>query len=77
MDNFVWFSHRHELQWRGVAIAVANDLFDCVLDKMATAHGAAWFVRLRGHKRLTIASLHCPTGVTVAQYGRWDVQTET
>ena len=67
-DSFSWFSHRDESQWRGVAVGVASDLLDCVIDKMATTHGAAWFVRLKGHKRMTIASLHCPTGVTVAQY---------
>ena len=68
LENFTWFSHRHEQQWRGVAIGVATDLMDCVLDKMSTAHGAAWFLRLKGHRRMTVASLHCPTGVTVAQY---------
>ncbi|CAE7810020.1 unnamed protein product [Symbiodinium sp. CCMP2592] len=66
--SFMWFAHRDEQQWRGVAVGVAKDLFDCVIDKMATSNGAAWLVRLRGHKRLILASLHCPTGVTVAKY---------
>ncbi|CAE7316734.1 unnamed protein product, partial [Symbiodinium sp. CCMP2456] len=47
-DNFTWLSHRHPLQWRGVAVGVASDLLDCVLDKMSTAHGAAWFLRQLG-----------------------------
>ena len=67
-DHFSWFSHRDESQWRGVAVGISKDLLDCVLDKMASSNGAAWFVRLRGHKRMVVASLHCPTGVTVAKY---------
>ena len=65
---FSWFTHRDDSQWRGVAVGISKDLLDCVTDKMATANGAAWLVRLKGHKRMVIASLHCPTGVTVAHY---------
>ncbi|CAE7354544.1 unnamed protein product, partial [Symbiodinium sp. CCMP2456] len=67
-DNFVWLSHRSPAQWRGVAVAVSHDLFDCVTDRTASTFAAAWVVRLRNSKRVVLASIHLPTGVSMAKY---------
>ena len=67
-DNFVWLSHQSEVQWRGVAIAIAHDLFDCTTDRTSCSHAAAWVVRLRNSRRLVVCSVHLPTGVSVSQY---------
>ena len=69
-DNFVWFSHQGKDQWRGVGIAVGRDIFDSVTDKISCERGAGWVVRLKNHKRIILVSLHCPTGVSVAEYHR-------
>ena len=72
-DCFMWFSHRDPSQWRGVGVGISRDLFDSITDKIACSRGAAWVVRLRGHRRIILCSLHCPTGVTVGRYHQ-DVQ---
>ena len=69
-DNFVWFSHQGKEQWRGVGIGVAREIFDSITDKTFCERGAAWVVRLKNHKRFILASLHCPTGVSVTTYQR-------
>ena len=53
-----------------MGIGIARELFDSVTDKTACDRGAAWVVRLKNHKRFILASLHCPTGVTLATYHR-------
>ncbi|OLQ08069.1 putative 149 kDa protein [Symbiodinium microadriaticum] len=61
-------SHQSDVQWRGVAIGVSQDIFDCTTDRTSCSHGAAWVVRLRSSRSLVVGSIHLPTGVPVAQY---------
>ncbi|OLQ06421.1 Retrovirus-related Pol polyprotein from type-1 retrotransposable element R2 [Symbiodinium microadriaticum] len=61
-------SHQSDVQWRGVAIGVSQDIFDCTTDRTSCSHGAAWVVRLRSSRCLVVGSFHLPTGVPVAQY---------
>ena len=63
-EQFHWLMHRHRDQYRGVAIGIAQDLLDCVIEKVATDRGMWALVRVKGYGRLVMGSLHCHTGVT-------------
>ena len=67
-DLFFWLLHRHEHQYRGVGIGIAQDLLDCVIDKAATERGIWALVRIKGIGRVVIGSLHCHTGATQRVY---------
>ncbi|CAE7893842.1 unnamed protein product [Symbiodinium microadriaticum] len=66
--EFHWLMHRDDSQWRGVGIAVATDLFDSTIQKIATSRGIWALVRLKGLGRVVCGSLHAHTGVTNAVY---------
>ncbi|CAE7231141.1 pol [Symbiodinium sp. CCMP2592] len=68
-DKCVWVSFQHREQWRGTAIGVANDLFDCVVDRRTCRRGYAVVVKLKNIGRVILASIHSPTGVTSDVYG--------
>ena len=67
-DQFCWLLHRHEHQYRGVGLGVAQDLFDCIVDKTATERGIWALVRVKGIGRVVLGSLHCHTGATQKTY---------
>ncbi|CAE7518077.1 unnamed protein product [Symbiodinium sp. CCMP2592] len=65
---FYWLHHRHDKQYRGVAIGFAHDLLDCVIEKVACERGIWVLARIRGLGRVVFGSLHAHTGVTHAVY---------
>ncbi|CAE7291589.1 pol [Symbiodinium sp. CCMP2592] len=67
-DLFHWVTHRHEGQWRGTAIGIAQDRLDAVIDRRASSRGLWVLARIRGLGRVVIGSLHCHTGVTSKTY---------
>ncbi|CAE7274757.1 unnamed protein product [Symbiodinium sp. CCMP2592] len=67
-DCFTWLSYQGPSQWRGVAIAVAHDLYDAYTDRISFDRGAAWVVRLKDCRRVILGSLHLPTGVPTRVY---------
>ena len=67
-DAFHWVLHRHDKQYRGVAVGFAHDLLDCVIEKVATERGIWVLARIRGLGRVVFGSLHAHTGATHAVY---------
>ncbi|CAE7787600.1 unnamed protein product [Symbiodinium sp. CCMP2592] len=65
---FHWIMHRHTSHWRGVAIGIASDKLDCVIDKRATNRGIWVLARVQGVGRVVLGSIHCHTGATNAIY---------
>ncbi|CAE7333994.1 unnamed protein product [Symbiodinium microadriaticum] len=66
--EFHWIMHRDDAQWRGVGIAVAADMFDSTIRKVATKRGIWALIRLKGLGRVVCGSLHAHTGVTTTVY---------
>ncbi|CAE7358653.1 pol [Symbiodinium sp. CCMP2592] len=67
-DEFVWISHRHREQWRGVAVGIAHDRLDCVIHRIATPRGIWVLLRLHGLGRVVCGSFHAHTGTTNVIY---------
>ena len=67
-EAFYWLLHRHEHQYRGVAIGFSHDLLDCVVEKVATESGIWILARIRGIGRVVFGSFHAHTGMTHAVY---------
>ena len=67
-DDFYWLLHRHESHYRGVGIGIAQDLLDCVVEKVASDRGMWALLRVKGLGRVVLGSLHCHTGATQRTY---------
>ena len=68
-ERCVRTSFQHPKQWRGTAIGIATDLFDCIVDRRTCDRGCAVIARLKNLGRIILASFHAPTGVTSDVYG--------
>ncbi|CAE7745388.1 unnamed protein product [Symbiodinium sp. CCMP2592] len=67
-DEYHWIVHRHRDQWRGTAVGIAKDRFDCVIRKVASSRGVWILARVHGLGRIVCGSIHCFTGVTNSRY---------
>ncbi|CAE7210973.1 unnamed protein product [Symbiodinium sp. CCMP2592] len=65
---FHWVSHRKSNHYRGVAIGIANDKLDCVIDKRASSRGLWILAKLKGLGRVALGTMHAHTGATNAIY---------
>ena len=68
-DRCVWTSFQHRGQWRGTAIGIATDLFDCIVDRRTSGRGCEVVAKIKNLGRIVLASVHAPTGVTADVYG--------
>ena len=64
---FHWVVWRHPDKWRGQAVGVSHDLWDCSPQKAGTKHGMWVVCRLKDGCRMVVGDLHAPTGVTQQQ----------
>ena len=67
-DLFHWVSHRGANHYRGVAVGIANDKLDCVIQKVACSRGPWVLARIKGLGRIVLGTIHCHTGATNAIY---------
>ena len=67
-EFFHWVSHRAPNHYRGVAIGVAGDKLDCIIQKIASGRGMWVLARIRGLGRVVLGTMHCHTGATNAIY---------
>ena len=67
-DLFHWVSHRGANHYRGVAIGIAIDKLDSVVQKCASSRGLWILARVRGLGRIVLGTMHCHTGATNAIY---------
>ncbi|CAE7830935.1 pol [Symbiodinium sp. CCMP2592] len=67
-DIFYWLHHRHDKQYRGVAVGFAHDLLDCIIEKVACERGIWVLARIKGLGRVVFGSLHAHTGTTHGVY---------
>ena len=66
--HFHWLVWRHADKWRGQAVGVSHDIWDCFPQRAGAKHGLWVVCRLQDGGRLVIGNLHAPTGVTHQQY---------
>eukprot|EP00439_Symbiodinium_sp_Y106_P048581 s2862_g6.t1 len=67
-DYFFWVTYRSPDLWRGVAVGIAKDKFDCVLRKTSSSRGMWTLLRIKGLGRVVVGAMHAYTGVTTAKY---------
>ena len=66
-ELFHWVRHQHDKEWRGVAIGIAHDKLDCIIQRVAN-RGIWVLARLKNIGRVVLGTMHCHTGAANAIY---------
>ena len=67
-DLFHWVSHRGGNHYRGVAVGIATDKLDCVIQKVCSSRAIWILARIKVVGRIVLGTMHCHTGATNAIY---------